>query len=72
MAEDLYERLADRAGLDFQRRDALVNAARLRRSQGDPAGALVHYDRLLDEMDETDPGRDMVEMRRAEVAAMVR
>jgi len=72
VAEELYGRLADRAGLEFQRRDALVNAARLRRSQGDPAGALVHYDRLLDEMDETDPDRSVVEMRRAEVAAMVR
>lgn len=72
MAEDLYARLADRAGLEFQRRDALVSAARLRRAQGDPAGALVHYERLLEEMDETDPGRNVVEMRRAEVAAMVR
>ena len=72
VAEDLYGRLADRAGLEFQRRDALVSAARLRRAQGDPAGALAHYERLLQEMDETDPDRGVVEMRRAEVAAMVR
>ncbi len=72
MAEGLYERLADDARLGFQRRDALASAARLRRAQGDPAGALAHYERLLAEMDETDPGRGVVEMRRAEVAAMVR
>lgn len=72
VAEGLYERLADRARLGFQVRDALASAARLRRSQGDPAGALAHYDRLLEEMDAMDPGRDVVEMRRAEVAAMVR
>lgn len=72
VAEGLYERLADRARLGFQRRDALASAARLRHAQGDPAGALAHYDRLLAEMDEIDPGRGVVEMRRAEVAAMVR
>lgn len=72
VAEGLYERLADGARLGFQRRDALASAARLRRAQGDPAGALAHYERLLAEMDETDPGRGVVEMRRAEVAAMVR
>ena len=71
-AEGLYERLADRARLSFQVRDALASAARLRRAQGDPAGALAHYDRLLDRMTEDDPGRGVVEMRRAEVAAMVR
>lgn len=71
-AEGLYERLADRARLNFQVRDALASAARLRRAQGDPAGALAHYDRLLEEMDDLDPGRGVVEMRRAEVAAMVR
>ena len=72
VAEGLYERLADGARLGFQRRDALASAARLRRAQGDPAGALAHYDRLLAEMDETDPARGLVEMRRAEVAAAVR
>ncbi len=72
VAEGLYERLADDAHLRFQRRDALASAARLRHAQGDPAGALAHYDRLLAEMDETDPGRGVVEMRRAEVAALAR
>ena len=72
MAERLYERLANQGQLSFQVREALANAARLRQAQGDPAGALAHYDRLLEEMDESDPGRGVVEMRRAELAAMAR
>lgn len=67
-AEGLYLRLADQARLGFQARDALADAARLRREAGDAAGAVELYDRLLDEMAETDPDRSLVEMRRAEVA----
>ena len=72
LAAGLYERLADRAALGFQVRAALADAARLRSEQGDMQGALVLYDRLLDEMDEADPGRGIVEMRRAEVATLLR
>lgn len=72
MAEGLYERLADRAELSFQVHDALADAARVKRDQGDIAGALAVYDRLLAEMDEGDPGRGVVEMRRAEVVALLR
>lgn len=72
VAEELYGRLADRARLGFQVREALSNAARLRREQGDAAGALALYDRLLEEMDEEDRDRGVVEMRRAEVAAVLR
>ena len=72
VAEELYERLADRARLGFQVREALSNAARLRREQGDASGALALYDRLLDEMDGEDPDRGVVDMRRAEVAAILR
>ena len=72
VAEGLYERLADRAGLGFQVQDALADAARVKRDQGDIAGALALYDRLLEEMDEADPGRGVVEMRRAEVVALLR
>ena len=71
-AEGLYQRLADRARLGFQVRDALADAARLRRDQGDAEGALALYDRLLEEMDEADPERGLIEMRRAEVAAALR
>ncbi len=72
LAEDLYERLADRAELDFQVRDALAQGARLREARGDLEGALELYDRILAEIDELDPGRGLIEMRRAEVAARVR
>lgn len=69
MAEGLYERLAERARLGFVARDALADEARLRASQGDYDAALVLYDRLLEEMEEADPDRGVVEMRRAEMAA---
>ncbi len=68
-AEALYMRLADRAELSFQVRDALADAARLRASRGDVAGAIALYDRLLGELDENDPTRGVVEMRRAELSA---
>lgn len=72
VAEGLYERLADRAQLGFQVEDALFAAARIRRERGDYSGALAMYDRLLDAMDEDDPGRGRIEMWRAEVAVKAR
>ena len=72
VAEGLYERLADRARLNFQRTEALIDVARLRRDRGDFAGALAAYDRLLDDMDETDPDRARIEMWRAEAAERAR
>ncbi|MCY4574828.1 MAG: tetratricopeptide repeat protein [Gemmatimonadetes bacterium] len=72
VAEGLYERLADRAHLNFQRTEALIDVARLRRDRGDHAGALAAYDRLLDDMDETDPDRARIEMWRAEAAERAR
>ena len=72
LAEGLYDRLADRARLSFQRRDALADAARLRRERGDYAGALEIYDRLLEEMDENSVERDRIAMWRSEVATRAR
>ncbi len=72
VAEGLYERLADRARLDFQRKEALVDLARLRKHRGDYAGALTAYDRLLDEIDEEDPDRARIEMWRSEAAERAR
>lgn len=72
VAEELYRRLADEALLDFQVREALANAARLRRAQGDDSGAMELYDRMLSRMADDDPDRGVVEMRRAEVAAATR
>ena len=71
-AEGLYDRLSGRARLSFQVSNALADAARLRAGRGDHEGALELYDRLLDEMDEADPERGVVEMRRAEVVAALR
>lgn len=72
VAEGLYERLADRARLDFQVKDALIELARLRGERDDHAGALEAYDRLLAYIDEADLDRDRIEMWRAEVAARAR
>ena len=69
VSEALYERLADRTRLGFQRKEALIDVARLRRESGDHEGALAAYDRLLEEMDEADADRGRIEMWRAEVSA---
>lgn len=67
-AEATYLRIADRAELDFQVRDALANAARIRAAQGNTAGAAELYRRILDGLDENSPDRGMWEMRLAEVS----
>lgn len=73
-ARALYLRLADRAQLGFQVREALADAARLAHEEGDDNDALELYDRLLAEMEDGTAGPaeiNEVEMRRAEVAAVV-
>ena len=62
-AEDLYLRIADRSELDFQVRDALTGAARIRADQGDAAGAVELYERILGDIDENAPDRGLFEMR---------
>jgi predicted negative regulator of RcsB-dependent stress response len=66
-AEDLYLRLADRARLDFEIRGALADAARIRASHGDAAGAAELYHRILDGLDKNAPDRGLYEMRLAEL-----
>ena len=68
-AEATYLRIADRSDLDFQIRDALAAAARIRASQGNVAGAQQLYQRILDKMDANSPERGIYEMRLAELAA---
>lgn len=68
-AEAVYLRIADRSELDFQIRAALENAARIRADQGDTAGAVALYERILEEMDEDDQARGVYEMRLAELNA---
>lgn len=66
-AEATYLRIADRSELDFQVRDALAAAARIRASQGNRAGAAELYRRILDGLKEDAPDRGTWEMRLAEL-----
>ena len=66
-AELLLLRVADRAELDFQVRDALEGAARLRTLQEDISGALDLYRRILDGIEEDAPERGVYEMRIGEL-----
>jgi predicted negative regulator of RcsB-dependent stress response len=67
-AEATYLRIADRSDLNFQIRDALAAAARIRATRGDRAGAAQLYRRVLGVLDEADPNRGYYEMRLAEVS----
>jgi len=62
-AENIYLRIADRSELDFQVRDALTGAARIRADQGDATGAVELYERILSDIDENSPDRGLFEMR---------
>lgn len=64
-AEALYLRVGEGAELEFQRREALEDAARIRMMLGNPAGAAELYRRLLEGM-ENDADRGRIEMRLAE------
>lgn len=66
-AEAVYLAVADRSDLDFQVRDALANAARIRGERGDSAGAIELYERVLASLDENAPERGRYEMRIAEI-----
>lgn len=68
-AEELYLRLAERADLQFQTREALSDAARIRTSQGELEGAAELYRRILDTFEEGEQGRSLYQMRLAEVEA---
>lgn len=66
-AEELFLRIADRSPLDFQVRSALDDAARLRSKQGNAAGAVELYQRILDKLAKTAPERGGYEMRLQEL-----
>lgn len=68
-AEDVYLRIAADAPYDFQRNEALDDAARLRMQQGDYAGASQLYDRLLASLEDDDPQRSIYQMWLAEARA---
>ena len=68
-AERVYLAIANRSDLDFQVRNALAAAARIRRARGDTAGALELYRRALEGLEEDSPQRGLYEMRIAEISA---
>jgi hypothetical protein len=66
-AEEIYLRIADRSELDFQIREALENAARIRAGEGNVEGAIELYERVLADLDDNAPERGVYEMRIAEL-----
>jgi len=68
-AEATYMGIVDRSDMDFQVRNALAAAARIRRDRGDAAGAIQLYERALEGLDAEDPQRGLYEMRIAEIQA---
>jgi tetratricopeptide (TPR) repeat protein len=66
-AEEIYLTIADRSDLDFQVRDALAAAARIRTERGDAEGALELYDRVIESLEEGAPERGLFEMRIEEI-----
>jgi len=66
-AEETYLAIADRSVLDFQVRDALTAAARIRGDRGDSEGAIELYERVLSDFDENAPERGLYEMRIQEI-----
>jgi len=64
-----YLRIGDRALANYQKVTALENAARVRNEQGDAAGAVEVYDRILAIVPDDSPDRQIIEMRKAEAAA---
>lgn len=67
-AEEAYLRIADRSELDFQIRDALAAAARIRAEHLDnPEGAVELYEEVLAQLDDNAPQRGLFEMRIQEI-----
>ncbi len=68
-AESTYLEIADRSDLDFQVREALTAAARIRDGQGDRDGAIELYERAMSSLEENAPERGLYEMRIEELRA---
>lgn len=68
-AERIYMDVSRSDALDFQVRDALADAARVRLEQGNRQGALQLYQQILDRLDADDPARGIFQMRVAELTA---
>lgn len=68
-AERTYLDVSRSQALDFQVRDALADAARVRVEQGNVSGAIELYRQLIDRAEADDPARGIFEMRLAELTA---
>ncbi len=68
-AEDVYLTIADRSELDFQVRNALTSAARIRGARGDADGAIELYEDAMAGLEENAPERGVYQMRIAELRA---
>jgi predicted negative regulator of RcsB-dependent stress response len=68
-AEATFLRVGERGAMDFQRREALEHAARLRLEQGQAARAADLYQRLRDQAPVGSPERAIYDLRLAEVRA---
>ncbi len=68
-AEASYLHIADTAPFDYQRRDALQSAARLKTEKGDEAGAAALYQRLLKMTPDSLAQHSIYQMRLAEAQA---
>ena len=69
-AEETYLDISERSELDFQIRDALASAARIRALQGDGEGAIELYERVLETLEAAAPERGLYEMRIEEIRAI--
>lgn len=68
-AEATFLRVGERAAMEFQRREALEHAARLRLEQGQPARAAELFQRLRDQAPIASPERALYDLRLAEARA---
>jgi predicted negative regulator of RcsB-dependent stress response len=68
-AEEIYLTIASRSDLDFQVRNALAAAARIRSDRGDVAGAIQLFEQAIEGLEEDSPQRGLYEMRIAELRA---
>lgn len=68
-AESTYLQIADRAEFDYQRREALDHAARIRMERGAVDQAAELFQRLLEMTPETSPERGLYELRLGELKA---
>jgi predicted negative regulator of RcsB-dependent stress response len=68
-AENLFIRIGNTAELNFQIREALSGAARIRLRAGDKEGAAELFEEIISTFEEGDPDRGFWQMRLAEVSA---